>query len=168
MVAKLQGFPDDWQISGRKTAAYRQVGNAFPPPVAEAVGRSIREALTGHRAVQLSLLNRWADGKIRHRKKQSPRLSRHWYSSGRRSTGESSLAALEGHYRLLVTEVLLRQTRAAAVAGYVGRFFQLFPDPLALAAVPEDELAAELRALGFSRQRAGQLHALAKRLSTGT
>jgi DNA (cytosine-5)-methyltransferase 1 len=41
MVARLQGFPDDWKFSGKKTAAYRQVGNAFPPPVARAVGRSI-------------------------------------------------------------------------------------------------------------------------------
>ncbi len=41
MVARIQGFPDDWQFSGKKTAAYRQVGNAFPPPVAKAVGRSI-------------------------------------------------------------------------------------------------------------------------------
>ncbi len=41
MVARIQGFPDDWYFTGRKTAAYRQVGNAFPPPVAEAVGRSI-------------------------------------------------------------------------------------------------------------------------------
>lgn len=45
MAARIQGFPDDWQIWGRKTAAYRQVGNAFPPPVAEAVGDKIREAL---------------------------------------------------------------------------------------------------------------------------
>ena len=45
MVARLQGFPDGWAISGRKTAAYRQVGNAFPPPVARAVGRAIRRAL---------------------------------------------------------------------------------------------------------------------------
>src|SRR5690606_30079300 len=29
MVARLQGFPDDWHFTGRKTAAYRQVGNAF-------------------------------------------------------------------------------------------------------------------------------------------
>ena len=43
MVARIQGFPDDWHFSGRKTAAYRQVGNAFPPPVAEAVGRSIAQ-----------------------------------------------------------------------------------------------------------------------------
>ena len=46
MVARLQGFPDSWVFSGRKTAAYRQVGNAFPPPVARAVGGSIAAALT--------------------------------------------------------------------------------------------------------------------------
>lgn len=44
-MALLQGFPADWVFSGRKTSAYRQVGNAFPPPVAEAVGRSIADAL---------------------------------------------------------------------------------------------------------------------------
>lgn len=46
MVARLQGFPDDWALSGGKTASYRQVGNAFPPPVARAVGLAIRRALT--------------------------------------------------------------------------------------------------------------------------
>lgn len=45
MAAILQGFPRDWQFYGGKTAAYRQVGNAFPPPVARAVGQSIRAAL---------------------------------------------------------------------------------------------------------------------------
>lgn len=45
MVARLQGFPDAWQFSGGKTAAYRQVGNAFPPPVAAAVAARIHEAL---------------------------------------------------------------------------------------------------------------------------
>ncbi|MDA8322552.1 MAG: DNA (cytosine-5-)-methyltransferase [Actinomycetota bacterium] len=46
MVARLQGFPDDWRFYGRKTAAYRQVGNAFPPPVARALGAAIAAALT--------------------------------------------------------------------------------------------------------------------------
>ncbi len=41
MVARVQGFPDFWKFSGKKTAAYRQVGNAFPPPVASAVGLAI-------------------------------------------------------------------------------------------------------------------------------
>ena len=45
MVARIQGFPDGWEFSGRKTAAYRQVGNAFPPPVARALGEAIRRAL---------------------------------------------------------------------------------------------------------------------------
>jgi DNA (cytosine-5)-methyltransferase 1 len=45
MAALIQGFPADWKFQGRKTAAYRQVGNAFPPPVAEAVGRAIATAL---------------------------------------------------------------------------------------------------------------------------
>jgi DNA (cytosine-5)-methyltransferase 1 len=45
MVARLQGFPDTWQFAGRKTAAYRQVGNAFPPPVARALGTAIAAAL---------------------------------------------------------------------------------------------------------------------------
>lgn len=44
MVARVQGFPDEWHFAGKKTASYRQVGNAFPPPVAEAVGRAILSA----------------------------------------------------------------------------------------------------------------------------
>ena len=45
MVSRLQGFPDSWKFAGKKTAAYRQVGNAFPPPVAEAVGTQLISAL---------------------------------------------------------------------------------------------------------------------------
>ncbi|MES9905057.1 MAG: DNA cytosine methyltransferase [Sedimenticola sp.] len=46
MVARIQGFPSDWLFTGKKTPAYRQVGNAFPPPVAHAVAESIYKALT--------------------------------------------------------------------------------------------------------------------------
>jgi DNA (cytosine-5)-methyltransferase 1 len=46
MVARLQGFPDSWQFAGKKTIAYRQVGNAFPPPVAQAVAAQIKKALS--------------------------------------------------------------------------------------------------------------------------
>ena len=45
MVARIQGFPDDWHFTGAKTNAYRQVGNAFPPPVAHAVSSQIAQAL---------------------------------------------------------------------------------------------------------------------------
>jgi DNA (cytosine-5)-methyltransferase 1 len=46
MTARIQGFPDSWQFHGRKTNFYRQVGNAFPPPVAKAVATQIYSALT--------------------------------------------------------------------------------------------------------------------------
>jgi DNA (cytosine-5)-methyltransferase 1 len=47
MVARIQGWSDEyqWVFTGRKTTKYRQIGNAFPPPVAAAVGRSIMRAL---------------------------------------------------------------------------------------------------------------------------
>ena len=45
MVARLQGFPDNWTFIGRKTQAYRQVGNAFPPPFAQAIAEKLRETL---------------------------------------------------------------------------------------------------------------------------
>ncbi len=54
MAARIQGFPDHWQIFGRKTAAYRQVGNAFPPPVAAAVGRQVIKALSVRRVYRVA------------------------------------------------------------------------------------------------------------------
>lgn len=47
MVALIQGFQAEWnwEFTGRKTSMYRQVGNAFPPPVAKAVGQAIAAAL---------------------------------------------------------------------------------------------------------------------------
>lgn len=50
MAAVIQGFPTDWVFSGKKTTAYRQVGNAFPPPVARAIGLALRRALQGNGA----------------------------------------------------------------------------------------------------------------------
>lgn len=50
MVARLQGWvgPEyEWNFEGTKTSRYRQIGNAFPPPVARAVGQSLANALRG-------------------------------------------------------------------------------------------------------------------------
>lgn len=54
MAARLQGFPDDWQFHGGKTVSYRQIGNAFPPPVAEAVARNLKVALHAKRSFSLA------------------------------------------------------------------------------------------------------------------
>ncbi|MFJ8627858.1 DNA cytosine methyltransferase [Kitasatospora sp. NPDC093550] len=48
MVARIQGWHGKayhWEFQGRKTTVYRQIGNAFPPPVAEALGKAIASAL---------------------------------------------------------------------------------------------------------------------------
>lgn len=48
MVERIQGWLPDkgfrWEFAGRKTATYRQIGNAFPPPVAAVVGSAIMRA----------------------------------------------------------------------------------------------------------------------------
>jgi DNA (cytosine-5)-methyltransferase 1 len=54
MVARLQGFPDDWRFVGGKTNSYKQVGNAFPPPVASAVAQQIRKCLSRRSIVQVA------------------------------------------------------------------------------------------------------------------
>lgn len=45
MLARLQEFPDSWTFGKGKTAACRMIGNAFPSPVAQAVGVKIKECL---------------------------------------------------------------------------------------------------------------------------
>ena len=45
MMARLQGFPDEWDFGTKKTVACRMIGNAFPPPVAMSVGLQIKKVL---------------------------------------------------------------------------------------------------------------------------
>ncbi|QEV18276.1 DNA cytosine methyltransferase [Streptomyces alboniger] len=44
-AAILQAFPTDWIFAGKKTARYRQIGHASPPPVGKALGLAIAAAL---------------------------------------------------------------------------------------------------------------------------
>ncbi|MEN3794579.1 DNA (cytosine-5-)-methyltransferase [Fulvimarina sp. MAC3] len=47
MCARLQGFPSLWPFAGGHVAVYKQIANAFPPPVARLLGCAIASALTG-------------------------------------------------------------------------------------------------------------------------
>ncbi len=45
MIARIQGFPDDWVFAGGKTQQCRQIGNALPPPLAAAVAKAVAKCL---------------------------------------------------------------------------------------------------------------------------
>jgi DNA (cytosine-5)-methyltransferase 1 len=48
-VKRLQTFPDDWYLAGRVDEQWRQVGNAVPPRLAEALGQSIHAHIANWR-----------------------------------------------------------------------------------------------------------------------
>ena len=52
-------------------------------------------------------------------------------------------------YRIWVSEIMLQQTRVAAVIPYYKRFTARFPDAAALAAAPDEELLAMWSGLGY-------------------
>ncbi len=57
-------------------------------------------------------------------------------------------------YRIWVSEIMLQQTRVAAVLGYYARFLAAFPTVEALAAAPEEQLMKLWEGLGYySRAR---------------
>lgn len=57
-------------------------------------------------------------------------------------------------YRVWVSEIMLQQTRVAAVLGYYARFLEAFPTVEALAAAPEEQLLKLWEGLGYySRAR---------------
>lgn len=51
--ARIQGFPDDWYIAGNLLDKYRQIGNAVPVPLGEAIGKRILEDDSGIRYEKL-------------------------------------------------------------------------------------------------------------------
>lgn len=49
--ARLQSFPDDFTFLGNKTQQFRQVGNAVPPLMAQAIAGKVKEVLDSHESV---------------------------------------------------------------------------------------------------------------------
>ena len=43
--ARLQGFPDKYELEGSASQIYMQIGNSVPPPMAKAIGVEIRKAM---------------------------------------------------------------------------------------------------------------------------
>ncbi len=66
-------------------------------------------------------------------------------------------------YKVWVSEIMLQQTRVAAVLGYYARFLEAFPTVQALAAAPEDRLMKLWEGLGYY-SRARNLQKAAKQI----
>ena len=48
-AARIQTFPDHFRFAGSRSDAFRQIGNAVPPALGEALGRQILSAMKGRR-----------------------------------------------------------------------------------------------------------------------
>jgi A/G-specific adenine glycosylase len=83
-----------------------------------------------------------------------------WYGAHRR---DLPWRATRDPYRIWVSEIMLQQTRVAAVLEHYRRFLEAFPTVQALAAASEPEVLALWSGLGYYR-RARMLHRAAKLL----
>ncbi len=66
-------------------------------------------------------------------------------------------------YRIWLSEVMLQQTQVATVLPYYARFLERFPDVVALARAPEDDVLAHWAGLGYY-SRARNLHRAARQV----
>jgi A/G-specific adenine glycosylase len=83
--------------------------------------------------------------------REASRLLLDWYARMRR---DLPWRGTRDPWRILVSEVMLQQTRVSAVLPYYERFLARFPTPESLAAAGEDELLALWSGLGYySRAR---------------
>lgn len=74
-----------------------------------------------------------------------------WYRAGHR---DLPWRHTSDPYRILVSEIMLQQTRVETVIGYYGRFLEAFPDVRALAEAPVERVMALWQGLGYySRAR---------------
>ncbi|HKW68131.1 MAG TPA: A/G-specific adenine glycosylase [Terriglobales bacterium] len=81
-----------------------------------------------------------------------------WYDRNRR---DLPWRGSQDPYRIWISEVMLQQTRVAAVISYYRRFLERFPDVATLAAAKPEAVLAAWSGLGYYR-RARALHEAAK------
>jgi DNA (cytosine-5)-methyltransferase 1 len=148
-AARIQTFPDRFRFSGSPSHRMRQIGNAVPPLLAEAIGRALRRALA-RPAPARRALRTGADFRAD--------LLR-WH---RRNTRSFPWRDRSDPWLVLLAEMCLRRTRADQVRPVYERLIELAPDPGSLVR-NADLVITAMRSLGL-RWRADNLIAVARDL----
>ena len=136
-AARVQSFPDDFRFAGQPTHRFRQIGNAVPPLLAEALGRSLLSALE---ATPVPMpINRGHQIRDRLLAWRADRPAHPWRS------GDAD------PWRVMIAELCLARlpTRRAAEAS--SPLWRAIPDPAVVAAVP-DETRERLSGLGLANR----------------
>jgi DNA (cytosine-5)-methyltransferase 1 len=147
-AARLQTFPDWYRFAGHPSARYRQIGNAVPPLLAEALGRCVRSAL-GRRGRPVT-------------RRRSFDAREHLLSWHAESGRTFPWRAGANPWHVLMVEMCLHRTRADQVVPVYRRLVQLAPTPAALIAQAE-EAKRVMRSLGL-HWRAANIVAVAQEL----
>ncbi len=148
-AARVQSFPDEFRFAGTQTHRYRQIGNAVPVLLAEAIGRAV---LTGlERPVRPADRGR---EKFRQRLLSWRESSDAWSPSWRKTADP---------WLVLAAEALLGRARAQDAETTFALLRQLAPTPLAL--LTHDDPEGALTAIGV-KERAAALVLVAEDLVT--
>jgi DNA (cytosine-5)-methyltransferase 1 len=153
-VARLQSFPDRLRLWGHQQAHYRQVGNAVPVRLAEALGREIVRALTGRSGssksgtvpVQKRTGKKRAEGKVKPQVKKAlkrPAASGVIDESMKRPRARAAVVTID----LTTPELELPSSGAIRAAG---RHSNAQETPSAATSLPRPLISSRLQAGGHS------------------
>ena len=120
-AARIQTFPDSFRFAGSMTSRFAQIGNAVPPLLAEAVGRSLLAALEGSRETH----ERCADSSS-----FRPALME-WH---RNNSRDYPWRRDTKPWTTFLAESCLHRTKADQVASVFGNLLQIAPTAAALLA----------------------------------
>ena len=137
-AARVQTFPDRFRFAGQPSLRLRQIGNAVPPMLAEAVGRQVRIALEHEGAAPRS-----ESFEFRARLLEWHRRNRRTYAW---RTGQ------QDPWNVLMGELCLARTRSELVPALFEALQTLAPSPAALLANPDP--VRTLRDLGLGARAA--------------
>lgn len=116
-AARVQTFPDWFRFAGEPTHRYRQIGNAVPPLLGEAIGGALRRVLTS---------------KPRKRARSRAGFRADLVAWHRENQRTFPWRAGASPWNVLLAEMCLHRTRADQVSAIYGQLVELAPSPSTL------------------------------------